>query len=57
MLVACPQKLKNVILEMLNPNPDERVEISEILRNEWLIEVEKLSQIQMRKMVMEEEIN
>jgi len=43
MLVACPQKLKNVILEMLNPNPDERVEISEILRNEWLIEVEKLS--------------
>jgi len=43
MLVACPQKLKTVILDMLNPNPDERVEISEILRNEWLIEVEKLS--------------
>jgi len=43
MLDACPQKLKNVIIEMLNPNPDERIEITDILKNDWFIEVEKLS--------------
>jgi len=56
LLDACPLKLSELIKEMLNPNPDERVSIREILQNEWFIEVEKLSFIQMKKMVMDEEI-
>lgn len=42
---------------MLNPNPDERIDLNEVLKNEWFIEVEKLSFVQMKKMVLEEEIN
>lgn len=42
---------------MLNPNPDDRIELADVLKNEWFIEVEKLSFIQMKKMVMDEEIN
>lgn len=43
MINECPLKLKEVIIEMLNPDPDGRIEISDILNNEWFIEVEKLS--------------
>lgn len=57
LLEKAPFKLVNIIKDMLNPNPDDRSDLSDVIKNEWFIEVEKLSFIQMKKMVMDEEIS
>jgi hypothetical protein len=57
LLEKAPLKLVNIIKDMLNPNPDDRSDLLDVLKNSWFIEVEKLSFIQMKKMVIDEEIS
>lgn len=38
-----PSKLKEIILKMIKTDPNERINMTQIINNEWFIEMEKLS--------------
>jgi len=42
---------------MLDPNPETRISAYEICCDEWFIEMEQLSYVQMKKSVIKEELN
>jgi len=38
-----PEKISNLVVKMLNPDPELRINMAEINNNEWFLEMEKLA--------------
>jgi len=56
MFRTMPPKLAELLHNMLNPNPEERLSMHEVCNGQWFYEMEKLSYIQMKKQIVDEEL-
>lgn len=56
MFRTMPLQLATLLQTMLNPNPEERISMHEVCNAQWFYEMDKLSYMQMKRQIVDEEL-